>query len=194
MPRLVRLIQLLALLLPLVASDGGFLFAQQESNPRAMHDPSALAAKQNPFATAANAGGVLVHPDTYAHLSKTLSSSASSGRVSSSSSSSGQSSGSSSTNGHARAPTQSERTTLEVMRMQPSAVWIDAKSKLYGPDGSATAQGALASAARRKPAPLVVFVLCARVGHLSHAHSLASSAAAAASSHSPLSCRGLPSA
>ena len=52
-----------------------------------------------------------------------------------------------------------EDTTLEIMRMQPAATWVDSKTKLYGPLGSATVQGALASAAQRSPAPLVVFVL-----------------------------------
>ena len=98
-----RLLAALAVL-PLAASDGGFLFAQQESNPRALHNPLALASKSNPFAAAANAGGVLVHPDTYSHLTKSLTS-AQSGHVS---------------------------VVLEVMRSQPSAIWIDARRSQQG--------------------------------------------------------------
>ena len=84
---------------------------------------------------------MLVHPDTHAQVSATLE--------------------------RLAGADAGTRLALEVMRTQPSAVWIDSKAKLYGPEGSATVQGALASAARRREgtagragqAPLVVLVL-----------------------------------
>ena len=105
-----------------------------ESHPRRVGELPL--ASGNPFAKAASSGGgLLAHPNAYARLSATLE----------------QTSG-------ARL-TSNERLTLEMMRAQSSAIWVDAKTKLYGPAGSATVQGALASAASRSTPPLVVFVL-----------------------------------
>ena len=145
-------------------SDDELLIAQGESNPR--RTTRAELATGNVFEHAASAtgGGALVHPDAFARLTRTLAgpSDAAFENEQASASASASASGSSDTSEAAASMrlTLAERATLEVMRMQPSAIWIDAKSKLYGPDGSATAQGALSSAARRKPPPLVVFVLC----------------------------------
>ena len=47
-----------------------------------------------------------------------------------------------------RLPTDApERATLELMRTTPSAIWVDNRKKLFGAEGSDSAQGALASAA-----------------------------------------------
>ena len=153
-----------------------FEFFSQESNPRRARAEDLAAG--NPFAHAAQRGGVLVHPGAYAKITRMLEASspgvgaiqtttplapasASSWSTLSPSSSSSATAAKAAVSRKPDEPmaTASEQTALHVMRMQPSAIWIDSKAKLYGPEGTATAQGALASAARRKPSPLVVFVL-----------------------------------
>jgi hypothetical protein len=116
----------------------------RESHPR-RSNMSPLA-EGNPFARAAATGaGVLIHPDVHAQFSATLATlTDESPRPAVDS----------------RPTTPSgDRLTLEIMRAQPVAVWVDSKAKLFGPAGSATVQGALTSAAELSPPPLVVFVL-----------------------------------
>jgi|MDTA01.2.fsa_nt_gb hypothetical protein len=90
----------------------------------------------NPFAAVATSGaGALIPPNIYTHLTATV-------------------------KDGAEKITPTERLTLAMMKMQPGAIWIDSKEKLYGPVGSPTVQGALAAASQCMPSPsLIVFVL-----------------------------------
>ena len=68
----------------------------------------------NPFAAVATSGaGALIPPNIYTHLTATV-------------------------KDGAEKITPTERLTLAMMKMQPGAIWIDSKEKLYGPVGSPT--------------------------------------------------------